>query len=166
MTAQPLAAQPIELVQQGQPAQPAPYPQTHTVVTHQQTVYVHRPVLESMFSAKTVTIVSMVAVILLFLGAIISIQAKDTTKYTSGDDLADKTVAAQTYYKAGITIMAFGAMLLVMFMIGAATISPDIPINVRVALVGISSIVIVIMAVMVLSFVGPLSMTGPTIPGS
>ena len=163
MTVQPLAAQPIDVMQQ---AQLAPAPQAHTVVTHQQTVYVHRPILETLFSAKAVTVVSMIAVLLIFLGAIISIQAKDTTKYTSADDLADKTVTAQTYYKDGITIMAVGAMLLVMFMIGAATISPDIPINVRVALVGISSIVIVIMAIMVLSFVGPLSMTGPTIPGS
>jgi uncharacterized membrane protein len=146
---------------------PAPPPQqTTTVVTHQQTVYVHRPIFESMFSAKVVTLVTMIAVILIFVGIIISVMSKDTTKYdASGDDRADKTVTAETNFKAGIAIMAFGAMLLVMFLIGAAAISPDIPVNIRISFVALSAVIIVLMTIVLLTFIGPLSLTGPTIPG-
>jgi uncharacterized Tic20 family protein len=162
MTAQPLAAQPIEMTQQAQPIQQAQAPQTHTVVTHQQTVYVHRPVLDSMFSGKMVAIISIVGVLLLFLGAIMGIAAKNTEK-TDADDAADRSVTAQTNFKIGMILMAVGAMLMLMFMLGAAAMSPDIPANVRVGFLVFSAIVILSFVFLVLGFISPLSETGPTI---
>jgi len=161
MTAQPLAAQPIDM---SQPMQQAPAPQAHTVVTHQQTVYVHRPVLDSMFSGKMVAIMSIIGILLLFLGAIIGITAKNTEK-TDPSDVQDRTVTTQTNFKWGMVMMAVGAMLMLMFMLGAAAMSPDIPASVRVGFLVFAGIVVLSFVFLVLGFISPLENTGPSIIG-
>lgn len=148
--------QPVQQIQQAQA------PQTHTVVTHQQTVYVHRPIMESMFSGKMVAIMTLLGVLLLFLGAIIGIAAKNTDK-TDSSEAQDRTVTAQSQFKWGMVMMAVGAMLMLMFMLGAAAMSPDIPVNVRVGFLIFGGIVIFTMVFLVVSFISPLLMTGPTI---
>jgi uncharacterized Tic20 family protein len=148
--------QPVQQVQQ--------VPQTHTVVTHQQTVYVHRPVLDSMFSGKMVAIMSLVGVLLLFLGAIMGIAAKNTEK-TDPSDVQDRSVTSETNFKYAMMMMCVGAMLMLMWMLGAAAMSPDIPANVRVGYLVFAGIVILSFVFLVLGFISPLSETGPTIIG-
>ena len=164
MTAQPLAAQPIEMTQPVQQAQPVQAPQTHTVVTHQQTVYVHRPVLDSMFSGKMVAIMSIVGILLLFLGAIMGIAAKNTEK-TDPSDVQDRNVTSQTNFKYAMMMMCVGAMLLLMWMLGAAAMSPDVPPNVRVGFLVFSGMVVLSFIFLVLGFISPLESTGPIIIG-
>jgi lipopolysaccharide export LptBFGC system permease protein LptF len=61
--------------------------------------------------------------------------------------------------------MAVGAMLMLLFMLGAAAMSPDIPVNVRVGFLIFGGIMIFTMVTVVLGFITPLSQTGPTIIG-
>jgi len=138
----------------------APVQQTQMV--HTQTVYVHKPILDSMFSGKMVAIMTLIGVLLLFLGAVIGIQAKNTEK-TSQEDVNDRSVASETQYKWGMTVMAVGAMLMLLFMLGAAAMSPDIPVNVRVGFLIFGGIMIFTMVTVVLGFITPLSQTGPGI---
>jgi uncharacterized membrane protein len=134
------------------------------VVHTTQTVYVHKPILDSLFSGKMVAIMTLIGVILLFLGVVIGIQAKNTEK-TNIDDVQDRTVASETQYKWGMTVMAVGMMLMLLFMLGAAAMSPDIPVNVRVAFLIFGAIMIFTMVTAVLGFITPLTETGPGIVG-
>ena len=152
------------MIQPAQQVHQVQTPQTQMVVTHQQTVYVHKPILDSMFSGKMVAIVSLIGILLLFLGGIICITAKNTEK-TDPSDVTDRNVTSQTQYKWGAVVMVLGAMLMLMFMVGAAAMSPDIPPNVRVGLLVFSAIVIFTIVFLVISFISPLSETGPTIVG-
>jgi uncharacterized membrane protein len=133
-------------------------------VVHTQTVYVHKPILDSLFSGKMVAIMTLIGVILLFLGVVIGIQAKNTEK-TNIDDVQDRSVASETQFKWGMTVMVVGAMLMLLFMLGAAAMSPDIPVNVRVGFLIFGGIMIFTMVTVVLGFITPLSQTGPTIIG-
>lgn len=160
MTAQPLAAQPIEVVQ---PAQPAPTQVHQAHVTHQpQMVYVHKPWNESMFSQKTVAIMVIIGVILTFLGAILATTAAVTEK-VSIDNRQDKQVSAYTQYKYGVTILVVGLMLQSLFMLGAAIAGPEIAANVKVGLLVFSAIALVVTMMIVISYPSPMLGTGPTI---
>jgi len=154
MTAQPLSAQPVETIQQ---AQPAPVMHTQT-----QMVYVHKPMLESMFGPKAVTVMVMLGVILLFVGALICVQSKVTEK-VDADNVQDKAVTSMTMYKFGVTFMVLGMMLMVLFMLGASTTGTDVHNHVRVGYLVFCAIMIFVTMFLALFYITPLM---ETIPGN
>jgi len=158
MTAQPLAAQPVEVIQQAQPA-----PVVHQPVhTQTQMVYIHKPWNESMFNQKTVAVMVIIGVILTFLGAILATMAAVTEK-VSIDNKQDKQVSAFTQYKIGVTVMVVGMMLMSLFMLGAAVAGPDFTPNVKVGLLVFSAVMLIVTMMLVLGYVTPMLETGPTI---
>lgn len=159
MTAQPLAAQPVELIQQAQPAPVHPAQVTHTQT---QMVYVHKPWNESMFNPRTVAVMVIIGVILTFLGAILATTAAVTEK-VSIDIRQDKQVSSYTQYKYGVTIMVVGMMLMSLFMLGAAVAGPEFAPGVKVGLLVFSAITLIVTMMLVISYPTPMLMTGPTI---
>jgi O-antigen/teichoic acid export membrane protein len=158
MTAQPLTAQPVETIQQAQPA-PVVHQPMHTQT---QMVYVHKPLLESMFGQKAVAIMVMIGVILTFVGAMLSVQAAVTEK-VSIDNRQDKQVSSYTQYKWGATLMVLGIMFMTLFMLGAAAMGPDTPVNVKVGFLIFCAIMIFVTTTIVLGYATPMMLSGPTI---
>jgi uncharacterized membrane protein len=130
--------------------------------TQTQMVYVHKPFFESMFGQKAVATMIIIGVILTFLGAMISVQAAVTVK-VSAENKQDSQVSAYTQYKWGATIMVLGIMLMVLFLLGAAVIGPDTPVNVKVGFLIFCAIMIFVTTTVVLGYATPMLMSGPTI---
>ena len=158
MTAQPLAAQPVEAI----PQQAAPAPVVHQPPPMHMTPYPHKSGLESMFGTKLVTVMVFVGVILLFIGALLCINAKVVVD-TDFDDVKGATEDSFAMYKTGAMIMVVGNMLITMFLLGAAVINTDIAVNVRVGFMVFSAIMIFVTVTLVMGYITPLLQTGPTI---
>jgi len=130
--------------------------------TQTQMVYVHKPLLESMFGQKAVAIMVMIGVILTFVGAMLSVQAAVTEK-VSIDNRQDKQVSSYTQYKWGATLMVLGIMFMTLFMLGAAAMGPDTPVNVKVGFLIFCAIMIFVTTTIVLGYATPMMLSGPTI---
>ena len=161
MTVQPLTAQPVEVIPAAQPApvtvvhQPAP---VHHVMGPQKSG------LETVFGAKLVAIMVVIGVLLMFIGAIVCVQAKVTARTNADPDVVmDKTETAYKNYQAGATLMLVGNMLMCMFLLGASVVNPDIPAGVRSSFLVFCGILVIVTTIIVLTYVGPLLETGPSI---
>ena len=105
-----------------------------------------------------------IGIILMFVGAIICVQAKVTSKVSADIDVInDKKETAFKNYQAGATLMCVGNMLVCMFLLGASVVNNDIPAQVRASFLVFCGMLVVMTTIVVLTYIGPLLETGPTI---
>lgn len=159
----PMPAQPVE----APPAAPAAPPATPAPI-HQPIHPVHhvpRPSpLEVLFSAKIIAIMVLIGVILLFVGAILAVNAKVTEPVDNDiDEINESKENAFTQYKTGVTVMIVGCLLLVMFLLCGSVMSQNVPTNVKLGFLIFCAVIIFMTATIVLGFTYPLQDTGPNI---
>jgi uncharacterized membrane protein len=120
--------------------------------------------LEVLFGAKIITIMVLIGVILLFVGAILAVNAKVTEPVDNDiDEINDSKEQAFSQYKLGTTIMIVGNLLIVMFLLCGAVMSQNVPTNVKVGFLVFCAILIWVTVWTVLGFTSPLENTGPSI---
>jgi hypothetical protein len=120
--------------------------------------------LEVLFSAKIIAIMVLIGVILLFVGAILAVNAKVTDKVDNDiDEINDSKEQAFGQYKTGVTVMIVGSLLLVLFLLCGSVMSQNVPTNVKLGFLIFCAIIIMMTTFTVLGFTQPLQDTGPNI---